>query len=79
MLAKTKKKPAAKRAKTDTTAAELPQWVTDTPGVYYQLEMSTEHDGNVQTIDITLDEYWALKEHLAKLRGYTIPAEAAHA
>ncbi len=62
-------------------APELPDWLTDTPGVFYQLEMSTEANGGVQTIDMSREEFRALKQHLAKLRGIEVPAdvEAPHA
>jgi hypothetical protein len=56
---------------TKQAALEIPDWVENTPGVYYELSMATD-DGDEQRIEITREEYLALKERLATLRGYIL-------
>jgi hypothetical protein len=73
--------PATKRQKRKVEAApELPEWVNErTPTTDYTLEATSDH-GIDQAVEMTLEEFEALKEHLCKLRGYKVPAEeAAHA
>ena len=78
MAEKLKKKSAAKVPhKPD--LAELPRWATFTAAVFYQLEMGEETNGVQQSIDLTREEYIAVKEYLAKMRGYAVPAEATNA
>jgi len=53
--------------------AEIPAWVTQThPEHTYHLAMFQSNDDNVESIDMTRDEYIALKAHLAAMRGYTV-------
>ena len=70
------KRPARSATK---PATELPEWVTKTmPEPDYVLEMACRcGDCNTESVDLTRDEYLALKLHLAKLRGYTVPKAAA--
>ena len=75
---KPKTKAAAKRSKTETAAVELPEWMDGTPTMIYSLEAF--HEQTRQQVNLTVEEYDALKEHLCKLRGIEVPAEeAAHA
>jgi hypothetical protein len=60
---------------------EIPDWVEDTPAdPSYSLAVF-DNEGNMpQEIDVTRDEYIALKRHLAAMRGYfvtDIPAQVA--
>lgn len=49
----------------------LPDWLTHTPDeTIYSLTMFDGGGTAVQDIEITRDEYLALKAHLANLRGY---------
>jgi hypothetical protein len=57
-------------------AAELPEWVTDTPReLEYGLEVFAYGDGCIQSIDMTRAEYLTLKATLAKLRGYEVAGQ----
>ena len=58
-----------------------PEWLLETPAMLYSLEAaSSESELSAQQIEITMDEFIALKEHLAHLRGIEVSAkEAAHA
>ena len=77
---KTKKPPTAIRSKA-TKPAALPDWVTFEPEPFeFHLEVCDFNDKNQMTkerIEMTQDEYMALKAHLAKLRGFEVPAEQA--
>ncbi len=64
MPKKPKTKPAAKEP-------ELPGWLTGTPAMEYALEAFFDQDQ--QHIELTMDEYEALKCHLAKMRGHQTP------
>lgn len=73
-----KTKPAAKPPR------PLPDWVTETRDeLSYVLLITHDRsdgvDGSMEGLDLTRDEYIALKRHLAEMRGYKVPAEAAHA
>ena len=74
--------PKTKRAPRKTSkapaAAEVPEWVTKTMGeMTYGLEiMCGCGDCNTEAVDLTREEYIALKLHLAKMRGIAIPEEA---
>lgn len=58
-------------------APEKPDWVNETPDeTTYDLTMYGDHGGSIQEIDLARAEYIALKAHLAKLRGYTVPEDA---
>lgn len=68
---------APKKAK-KAPAEEVPEWATTTPEeIDYYLEMYDPNDEALQHVDLTRDEFIALKEHLAKMRGF-LP-EVAHA
>jgi hypothetical protein len=56
------------------TMPPAPEWVTRTPEPGYNLTMFGADDDAAQDIDLTRDEYEALKLHLAKIRGYKLPA-----
>jgi hypothetical protein len=48
-----------------------PDWVTETPDeTTYSISMFDDGGVSVQNIEITREEYCALKAHLAALRGY---------
>jgi hypothetical protein len=51
-----------------------PKWVNETPTMHhgYTLEMWNEYDGAMQSLEISREEYIALKEHLAHLRGFEV-------
>jgi len=72
---------APKQPKTK-PAAERPDWLNQTPEETvadpYKLEM---WDANtvIQEIGLSRDEYIVLKDQLAKMRGYSVRAEATHA
>lgn len=69
-------------AKTDAkqTPAAIPEWATTTPPDHqYLLEMFESSDQSVEEVDLTRDEYIALKAHLAALRGYGVSANVAEA
>jgi hypothetical protein len=79
MPKKPKTKPAAKRLanKREATPEER-EWMLETPAMLYSLEAC--FDQHQQQIDLTMDEYDALKAHLVKLRGLEVSSkEAANA
>ena len=54
-------------------AVEIPAWVEDMPlAPDFNLTMYDHYGGAEQEIDLTRDEYIALKAHLAAMRGYTV-------
>ncbi len=68
--------------KTRTTREPAPSWVTKTPCMDFQIvAWSRDYPGGSgsgeECIDISREEYIALKLHLAKMRGYTVEEEAA--
>lgn len=73
----TKNTSAAPKRKRGAVAREVPDWVTKTPQVGYDLEMWDEFNGAEQTIELTRDEYLALKKRLAELRGFVGVNDAA--
>jgi len=59
-----------KQAK-EAAPSAMPDWVDLTPeDILYDLAMYNDHGGG-QEIEITREEFIALKQHLAALRGYT--------
>lgn len=54
-------------------APEAPKWTRETPDVFYSLEAYLGE--NLETVDLTLDEYIALKAVLAKRRGLPFSAK----
>jgi hypothetical protein len=51
-----------------------PEWVEKTPDeCTYNLTMFETRGGEIQNIDVTRDEYIALKRHLATMRGFDVP------
>ena len=60
---------APKKTKTN----QKPEWLDDTPSTKYTLEAAPSEGGIEQSIEMTVEEYDALKGHLAKLRGYVAP------
>jgi hypothetical protein len=51
---------------------EIPNWVANTPNEQaYELNMF-DSDDNAQQIEMSRDEFIALKAHLAALRGYAL-------
>ncbi len=67
-----------KRTAAATAPAEaLPDWAIKTPEeISYDLEMYDPWTGTVDGVTLTRDEYIALKQHLAKMRGIVIPKAA---
>ncbi len=58
---------------------ERPEWMDETPPeTAYALVMEVEADAieDVQRIEMTREEFIALKQHLAKMRGLCYPAPA---
>jgi hypothetical protein len=55
-------------------APAVPEWVTETPDTYYHLSMDgalgTATGEFDQEIELTREEYVALKALVAKMRGY---------
>jgi uncharacterized protein with PIN domain len=72
-------KSVKKRTAKTVPAEGLPEWVTKTMDeTDYKLEiMCGCGDCNTEIVDLTRDEYIALKQHLAKMRGIVIPKAAA--
>jgi hypothetical protein len=57
---------------------ETPDWVTDTPPDHsYSIDMYENSDATIQNIEITRTEFLALKEHLARMRGYEVQKPVA--
>jgi hypothetical protein len=56
-------------------AVELPEWLTETPVMQYTLEAFFDEDK--ERVELTLEEYEALKIHVGKLRGYNLPKDQA--
>lgn len=51
---------------------KIPLWATETPNEQaYSLVMSDSGGDSAEELDLTRDEYNALKRHLAAMRGYT--------
>jgi len=76
-MKKPKTKPAAKASP---AASELPDWLTaPVPEAMYQLSFRTEDCDVEPLIDLSRSEFIQLKQHVAVLRGFGSPAEAAHA
>lgn len=72
-------KPAAEQP-----AQPLPYWVTQTRDELSYVLLITDYrgdgvDDSLERIDLSRDEYIALKRHLAEMRGYVVPTEAARA
>ena len=74
-----RKPQSTKAAPKKTAAQEVPDWLTETMSeMDYKLEiMCGCGDCNTEVVDLTRDEYIALKRHLAKMRGIVIPKVAA--
>lgn len=70
---------STKAAPKKAAAMEVPEWLTKTMHeMDYKLEiMCGCGDCNAEVVDLTRDEYIALKHHLAKMRGIVIPEETA--
>ena len=49
-------------------------WLNETPTMDYTLEATSEN-GIQQSVEMTLEEYEAPKEHLCRMRGYNVPVE----
>ncbi len=67
----TPRKPKAK-------AQNLPGWIETPQPAEYRLTMIADDEDSdpYQTIDLSRDEYLALKQHLAKLRGLKVSRAA---
>lgn len=57
----------------------VPDWVTETPDMEYNLIMFDCDGSGRQSIDLTREEFIKLKEYLAELRGLPLPAEESAA
>ncbi len=56
----------------------MPDWLEDTPQFTHVLLIEAPNDFcAAQRIAVTREEYISLKEHLARLRGYTVPKSAS--
>ncbi len=54
-------------------SSAAPDWLEDTPQLDYILTIETPSDEfYAQKIEVTKEEYIALKGRLAKMRGYTV-------
>jgi len=82
------KQPKTKPAAKPKTEAEIepaqqsrkPDWLTaPVPEAMYQLSFRTEDCDVELLIDLSRSEFIQLKQHVAVLRGFGSPAEAAHA
>ena len=60
------------------TWPEFPDWVDFQPLADFRL-VAWESDESTVEVLLTSEEYVILKDHLARLRGYVVPGEAAHA
>jgi hypothetical protein len=71
-------KNARKRAAAEVAPAEpLPDWAIKTPEeMRYDLEMYDPWEGCVDGVSLTRNEYLALKQYLAKMRGIVVPKSA---
>ena len=59
------------------TTTTAPEWLNDSPGYAYNLTACDSTGGfAAQDVELTLEEYDALKQHLAKLRGVVADTEA---
>src|SRR5665213_834839 len=56
-------------------AEALPEWVNDTPpdNQYFMAVSSELKMVNLETVQLSREEYISLKEHLCALRGYCAP------
>ena len=58
-----------------------PDWLTETPTLFHRLQITKWDEGvgeSLQDIELSSDEYIALKRQLAKMRAAAVP-EVAHA
>jgi hypothetical protein len=66
----------ATSAPTDPNA--LPDWVTETPEPWTTYQLAMWQDAiDIQGIDLSREEFIALKQRLAELRGYSVPKEGS--
>ena len=78
MAEKPKKKSAAKAE--GRPSPTIPEWLTSPdPEAMYQLSFRTDQCDLEPLIDLSRSEFIALKNYLAKMRGYAVHGEAAHA
>ena len=65
--------------KADQSAAKaLPEWCAHTPEeMFYTLNMGCEYASDLQAIEMSRQEFVALKQRLAELRGIPFDAERA--
>jgi hypothetical protein len=57
----------------DSAGGEIPAWATNTPAeTSYDLTMFDADGGEQQSVDLSRDEFIALKTHLAKMRGFEV-------
>jgi hypothetical protein len=58
---------------------EIPDWVNETPERIETYDLTMWVDGGgIQSVEMSRDEYIALKQHLAAMRGYITPDLAAY-
>jgi hypothetical protein len=58
----------------------IPAWVDEEPDKTESYHLIAERsDAWDQAVELTRSEYLSLKDRLAEMRGYAVPAEAAHA
>ncbi len=75
-MAENPKKKSAAKPKPQTA---LPEWIKQTPYILYTLEACPSTGGDQQEIEMSLEHYEILKRELARLQGYSVPAEAKNA
>jgi hypothetical protein len=51
-------------------SGKRPEWVLETPTLIHQLAIFNSEAEPVQEIELSRDEYLALKRYLAEMRGY---------
>jgi hypothetical protein len=56
------------------TTTEIPDWVDNTPNLYYELDMGDDRLGDIQQIILEREEFEHLKECLAIRRGFLEPS-----
>ena len=79
-MKKPKTKPAAKAKTKSATKVEpkCPDWVDFEPLADFRL-IAWESDESSVEVMLTSQEYGILKDHLARLRGYTVSKEVGNA
>jgi len=67
MPAATDQKRESRKPSSAKTTVPAPEWATQTPEILYTIEAFLGE--TIEQVDLTREEYIALKRHLAKMRG----------